>query len=212
MATCGSGRHTVANGTWKKRPVHHKHLSMKIWTNISVHQKIFFLKRIKTHLLIYHSQRTQSSSWQVSLTCFTHLQKQKPVCKLRLWMSQEVLVSSHNHMLDLLDFSLQSGEEKKIKYKHCQLMPEVTFKKKKRKKRKPVAINGKISRLSEVWNSRHCLACLQFSGFRNWGCSSLGVWKNPVKWTVTVGSLTLRNTQKFSLTIADGIQHTSSKD
>lgn len=37
----------------------------------------FFLKRIKTHLLIYHSQRTQSSSWQVSLTCFTHLHKKK---------------------------------------------------------------------------------------------------------------------------------------
>lgn len=100
----------------------------------------FFLKRIKTHLLIYHSQRTQSSSWQVSLTCFTHLhtKKKKPVCKLRLWMSHEVLVSSHNHILDPLDLSLQSGEERKktkktkTKHKHCQLMPEVTFFKKKK--------------------------------------------------------------------------------
>lgn len=41
----------------------------------------FFLKRIKTHLLIYHSQRTQSSSWQVSLTCFTHLQKKNKQTK-----------------------------------------------------------------------------------------------------------------------------------
>lgn len=30
-------------------------------------------RRIKTHLLIYHSQRTQLSSWQVSLTCFTNI-------------------------------------------------------------------------------------------------------------------------------------------
>lgn len=44
-----------------------KHVSLKIWTNISVHQKNSF-KWIKTHLLIYHSQRTQSSRWQVSLT------------------------------------------------------------------------------------------------------------------------------------------------
>lgn len=77
----------------------------------------FFLKRIKTHLLIYHSQRTQSSSWQVSLTCFTHLKKQKtnqkPVCQLRLWMSQEVFVSSHSHILDPLDLSLQSRRKKK---------------------------------------------------------------------------------------------------
>lgn len=66
-------------------------LSMKIWTNIFSAPEEF--KRIKTHLLIYHSQRTQLSSWQVSLTYFTHLE---PVCKLRLSVSQ-VAPDVHNH-------------------------------------------------------------------------------------------------------------------
>jgi len=63
--------------------------------------------------------------------------------------------------------------------------------------------------LSEVWNSRPCIARLQFSGFRNWGCSSLGVWKNPVKWTVTEGSLTLRNTQTNIFFFSCIRQHTT---
>lgn len=174
----------------------------------------FFLKRIKTHLLIYHSQRTQSSSWQVSLTCFTHLQKKqtKNLSASSGYEWAKKCLCRHTITYSTPWISHYSQERKnKIKYTNivnsCQRLHL-----KKQNKKNPVAINGKISRLSEVWNSRHCLACLQFSGFRNWGCSSLGVWKNPVKWTVTVGSLTLRNTQTFSLTIADGIQHTSSKD
>lgn len=93
VAVCGSAKHTVANRTvkWKERPVYHKHTNICPWKSEPTFQctRRFFLKRIKTHLLIYHSQRTQLSSWQVSLTCFTHLKQ--PVCKLRLWMSQDVL-------------------------------------------------------------------------------------------------------------------------
>lgn len=78
----------------------------------------FFLKRIKTHLLIYHSQRTQSSSWQVSLTCFTHLQKKnKPKTCLPAPVMNEprsvcVVTQSHTRPLG----SLITVRRGKIKY------------------------------------------------------------------------------------------------
>lgn len=98
----------------------------------------FFLKRIKTHLLIYHSQRTQSSSWQVSLTCFTHLQKKqnKPKTCLPAPVMNEprsvcVVTQSHTRPLGSL-ITVRRGKKNKI-YKHCQLMPEVTLKKNPKK-------------------------------------------------------------------------------
>lgn len=79
----------------------------------------FFIKRIKTHLLIYHSQRTQLSSWQVSLTCFTHL---ITTC-LQAPVMNEPRRAAYAHTitnLKILDTSLQSGLKKKKKiHKLC---------------------------------------------------------------------------------------------
>lgn len=98
VAVCGSAKHTVTNTRWPTEQLSGKSAQSITNTQTFVHENLNqhfsapeekFFKRIKTHLLIYHSQRTQLSSWQVSLTCFTHLKQ--PVCKLRLWTSQDVL-------------------------------------------------------------------------------------------------------------------------
>lgn len=173
----------------------------------------FFLKRIKTLANLPQSANTVVKLTGLPDLLHTFTQKKKKNLSassgyewaMKCWCRHTTTYST-----PWISHYSQERKEKKQNTNIVNSCQRLHFLKKR--KEKPVAINGKISCLSEVWNSRHCLACLQFSGFRNWGCSSLGVWKNPVKWTVTVGSLTLRNTQKFSLTIADGIQHTSSKD
>lgn len=122
VAVCGSAKHTTANRTvkWKERPVYHKHTNICPWKSEPIFQctrrVFFFIKRIKTHLLIYHSQRTQLSSWQVSLTCFTHL---ITTC-LQAPVMNEPRRAAYAHTitnLKILDTSLQSGLKKKKKIK-----------------------------------------------------------------------------------------------
>lgn len=116
VAVCGSAKHT-------RQPT--EQLSGKSAQSITntqtfVHENqnqyfsapevffCFFIKRIKTHLLIYHSQRTQLSSWQVSLTCFTHL---ITTC-LQAPVMNEPRRAAYAHTitnLKILDTSLQSG-------------------------------------------------------------------------------------------------------
>jgi len=109
------GQQKKLNGKSAQSLTNTQHLSMKIWTNISVHQK-----NLKTHLLIYHSQRTQSSSWQVSLTCFTHTNKNKKTCLRALVMNVPKMCCAWTLESRFLQInSLQLGFKRKKIHKLC---------------------------------------------------------------------------------------------
>lgn len=115
VAVCGSARHTVANRTYSGKSaqsITNTHiLSMKIWTNISMHQKNFLKDKNRPANL------PQSANTVVKLTGLPdllHTFKKQPVCKLRLWTSQDMLhMHTNTHLSSCIPYYSQVTKKKK---------------------------------------------------------------------------------------------------